>query len=144
MVTIRFSGIGTRAVFASIAALMTCSCSPDPRDLHIEQVAKSPDGSLTAAYLENTGGGAAVGTGFDVYVFDGAAPTAYSERVFSDECVTDVRISWQAPKMLRISFGARAGYKTVLPAGPWWALGRPSHGVTVRLEPHVSNNPYLC
>ena len=133
------------ALCAMVAALLTSACSPDQQYLHFEQREKSPDGSLTAAYVEDTSGGAAVGTGFDVYVFAGTKPTTYSDRVFSDECVTDVRISWLGPKELRISYGARAGHQITSSPGPWWNFGRRfSHDVTIRLVSHVSKNPYLC
>jgi hypothetical protein len=94
-----------------VAALLTGACSPDQQYLTIGQVAKSPDGLLTAAYIEVTSGGAAMGTGFDVYIFEGRKPTSYSDRVFSDECVTNVRVSWIGRKELRISYGAREGHK---------------------------------
>lgn len=128
-----------------VVAFLTCACSPDQQYLSIKQVAKGPDGLLTAAYVEDTSGGAAVGTGFDVYIFEGERPKSYSDRVFSDECVTDVRVSWVGPRELRISYGAREGHRATASPGPWWDFGRTfSHGVMIRLVPHVSHNPYLC
>lgn len=133
------------ALCGFVVALLTCACSPDQRYLNIEQVAKSPDGSLTAAFIEDTSGGAAVGTGFDVYIFEGDGPKSYSDRVFSDECVTDVRVSWVGSKELQISYGAREGHRVPASPGPWWNFGRTfSHGVMIRLAPRVSKNAYLC
>jgi hypothetical protein len=117
-------------------------CSPDPRDLQIMQEAKSPDGALTAAYVLDTGGGAAVGTGQDVYVFRGHGPTRYSDRVFSDECVDDVRIRWLGLRELQISYGTRGGNKPTGTTGPWWNFGRVPYGLTLRLVPHDTNGTY--
>ena len=123
-------------VSATFAAAIS-GCSPNPRDLHEVQRARSPDGSLTAAYLEDTGGGAAVGTGEDVYVFSGTAPNSYSDRVFSEECVTDLRVSWLGPKDLQISYGIRKGERASVRAGPWWTFGMERHrDVKVHLTPH--------
>ena len=122
-----------------LAALLvlTAGCAPDPRYLRVVQEARSPDGSLTAVYVEQTDGGAAVGTLHAVYVFDGKTPTRYSERVFGDECITDVRVSWLGPKELRISYGAPSRYEASL-GGPWWTFGRVPHGLVVRLVPHTA------
>ena len=129
----------------SLAVLaMPCAisgCSPDPRDLQIMEETKSPDGALTAAYVLDTGGGAAVGTGQDVYVFRGNRPTRYSDRIFSDECVDDVRIRWLGLKELQISYGARRGHKTV-GTTPWWNFGRVPHGLNLRLVPHETNGTF--
>lgn len=129
------------SAFLAIATLVIAlsGCSPDPRDLHEVQRARSPDGSLTAAYLEDTGGGAAVGTGEDVYVFSGTAPTSYSERVFSEECVTGVRVSWLGPRDLQISYGIGKGEWASVRAGPWWTFGMKHHHVQVHLAPHVAS-----
>lgn len=133
------------AICGFVAAFLTCACSPNQQYLDVKQVEKSPDGLLTAAYIADTSGGAAVGTGFDVYIFKGTRPTSYSDRVFSDECVADVRISWVSRKELEISYGAREGHVVTASPSPWWNFGRTvSHGVMIRLAPHVSRNPYLC
>ena len=127
--------------FAGIALLL-CGCGPDPKYLHVVQATKSPDGGLTAAYVEDTQGGAAVGTGQDVYVFEGSSPTRYADRVFSDECVKDVRVSWLQPKVLQIAYGARLGHRTLSASGPWWTFGHVPHGLTIRLAPHPTDSTY--
>lgn len=145
MVISGFKRKQTGAPCAIVAALLISACSPEQQYLYIEQREKSPDGSPTAAYIEDTSGGAAVGTGFDVYIFTGAKPESYSERVFSDECVTDVRIAWLGPKEHRISYGARAGHQITPPPGPFWNFSHSvSHDVALRLASHISKNPYLC
>jgi hypothetical protein len=129
------------SAFLAIATLVvaTSGCSPDSRNLREVQRARSPNGLLTAAYVEDTGGGAAVGTGQDVYVFSGKTPTSYAERVFSEECVTDVRISWMGPKDLQISYGIRNGERASVREAPWWAFGKKHHHVRVHLGPHLAS-----
>ncbi len=83
-----------------------------------------------------------VGTGQDVYVFSGTGPSRYSDRVFSDECVVGVRISWLGPKELRIAYGARADHKTPRAPGPWWTFGHVPHGLIVQLAPHTAKGSY--
>lgn len=129
--------------FVVLAALVIAAgCAPDARDLHVVEQVKSPDRLLTAAYVQDTAGGAAVGTGQDVYVFKGGMPDSYSDRVFSDECVNDVHISWLGPTELRIAYGARAGHRISRDAGPWWTFGRKPHALTLRYAAHVTNSTY--
>lgn len=127
-----------------LAAIMLFvgGCAPDPDYLHVVQQAKSPDGLLTASYVEDTQGGAMVGTGQDVYVFSGSGPTRYSDRVFSEECITDVRVSWLGPKELRIAYGAGAAHIPSRSAGPWWTFGHVPHGLTIHLAPHTVDGSY--
>lgn len=83
-----------------------------------------------------------MGTGQDVYVFSGSAPTSYNERVFSEECVTNVRVQWLGPKDLQIEYGIRPGERASVEGGPWWTFGLEHHGVKVHLAPHVTGNTY--
>lgn len=124
--------------------LLVSGCAPDPDYLHVVQRVKSPDGLLTAAYVEDTQGGAMVGTSQDVYVFSGTGPgpTRYSDRVFSDECVVGVRISWLGPKELKVAYGARADHKTPRAPGPWWTFGHVPHGLMVHLAPYTAEGSY--
>jgi hypothetical protein len=126
----------------ALTAFLLNSCSPDPQYLHVVKTTKSPDGSFTAANVENTEGGAAVGTSFEVYVFTGSLPTRSSDRVFSDECVNDVQVTWLGPKELQISYGARPGHETAGNACPWWTFGRSPHGLTIHFASHASDATY--
>ena len=122
--------------------LILSSCAPGKGELHVVQKVKSPDGLLTAAYVQSTPGGAPFGTAENVYVFTGDVPTRYSERVFADEWVRNVRVSWLGPRELRIAYGTRAGHEPARSPGPWWTFGRVPYGLTVRFAPHLANDTY--
>ena len=130
------------AILSLAAVLILSSCAPGNGELHVVQKVKSPDGSLTAAYVQSTPGGAPVGTAENVYVFAGDVPMRYSDRVFADECVNNVRVSWLGPRELRIAYGIRAGHEPTRSPGPWWTFGHVPHGLTVRFEPHLTKDTY--
>ena len=137
----RESPTSWRAITALFIAFpLTVSCSPDPNYLHVAQAKPSPDGALRAVYVEDTQGGAAVGTGQDVYVLKISDRFQYSDRVFSNECVQNVSIDWTGPRSLKISFdtGSENMAHDGADAKPWWSLNRsPSHGIKLQLAPRV-------
>jgi hypothetical protein len=124
---------------AVVLTLEASSCSPGKNELHIMNRVKSPNGALTAAYVQSTPGGAALGTGEDVYVFRGNSPAGYKDRVFGAECVTDIKITWLGPRELRIAYTTGRDNKTPSTGGPWWRFGHVAHKLTIRLAPKLVN-----
>jgi hypothetical protein len=95
--------------FVVCATLLLGSCNPDPRETQINSRLRSPDQRREAIYAEDLSGGAATGVSEDIYIVEPARVPRIADRVFSRECVRDVQIAWEGPKILRISYTAAAG-----------------------------------
>jgi len=127
-------------VVASVLGLG--GCNPNPKDTQIIARIRSPDGRLEAIYAADVGGGAAVGTTEEVFVVEPGAFPRLKERVFSEECVHNIVLTWETLRTLRIGYDigsdiredtgvAKPSILSVFSSG-YWTYGHP-HGTQVRL-----------
>jgi hypothetical protein len=119
-------------------AMLLSAGDPDPAETQINARVPSPDGKLVAVHAEDLSGGPATGASEDVYALEGSGPLRYADRIFSSECIHDLKLEWEGPRRLRITYDILAdlhgerGY-----AGPWWSPDRrPPHGVSIHYVRH--------
>ncbi len=96
--------LATARIIAMALTLGGCARAPDPRDTEVNLRVRSPDGKLDAIYAEDVGGGPAVGVTEEIFV---AKPGVFPDmkgRVFSEECVHNIALTWETPRRLRISY----------------------------------------
>ena len=130
-----------------VALCSLVACDPDPNETLVHTRLTSPDHKLTAVYAEDISGGPATGVSEDVYVLDGDHPLRISDRVFTNECVENVGLAWEANGTLRISYDVGAdihedtGYGG--PSYPWTRPDHPPvHGIKVHLVRRVHPGGY--
>jgi hypothetical protein len=124
------------------ATLALGSCAPTQKNTQINTRIKSPDGMLEAIYAEDIGGGPAVGVTEEVFVVQRGAFPHLNERVFSEECVRNISLTWERPRTLRVSYDigsdtredselAKPSLFSIFSSG-YWTYSHP-HGTQVRL-----------
>ena len=136
--------------FAQISLVLLASaslggCQPDPHETQINAKLKSPDGKLTAIYAEDLGGGPATGVSEDVYIVDGDRFPRLADRVFSNECVQNVRLAWGQASTLRIDYDAGRDVQVDVRRHNWsifpWLWGSsPASNIKVNLVRHITNS----
>ncbi len=104
----------------------------------------SPSGKLQAVYAEDLSGGPATGVSEDVYIVEPGHFPRVADRVYSQECVHDLSVAWEASRTLRISYSVSAGMHVKAererPAtwwAPWLWAPSPAGQVQVQLVQHV-------
>lgn len=136
-----------RSLLALAIVLGLAGCGPDPNETQINARVKSPDGNLVAIYAEDLSGGPATGVSEDVYVTLGARFPQTADRVFSNECVHQIALSWEGPRRLRISYDVASDIHENTGLGrPWWAMWDQGlvHGVQVHLVRHLTPATRAC
>lgn len=116
-------------------------CQPDPKETQINAKVRSPDGKLTAIYAEDLSGGPATGVSEDIYIIDGDRFPRIEDRVFSNECMHDIRLAWGTPSTLRIDYAVPRGtHEDTERAGrslwPWLWHASPAESVRVEFVRH--------
>jgi hypothetical protein len=126
------------------AALLLAGCNPDPRETEINTRLKSPDGKLEAVYAEDISGGPATGVSEDVYIVEPNRFPRIVDRVLTQECIHDLRLTWESARTLRISYWAYANMQIEperdQPDVRWipWLWGKSPEGqVQVRIDQQV-------
>lgn len=142
---------GRLIVMVQSTLLLPAGCDPNPAYTHIDATVSSPDGTLDAIFAIDTGGGAAVGTSFDVYVVERNHYPRRVDRVFRNECVRDVSVKWDGPRLLLISYSVGANNRHYIGRDkpfPWfisWFVTRsPADDIGLHFAKHVSSLQARC
>ena len=119
-------------------------CQPDPSETQINTKLRSPSGALTAIYAQDLGGGPATGVSEDVYMVDGNHFPRGADRVFSSECIHNLRLAWDGPTSVRIEYDvAQDVHEDTGRPGPnglplWLWGSSPSKSTRVHLVRHIT------
>lgn len=90
--------------FLLIALFTLCGCNPSPATTDIHERLRSPDGKIEAIYAEDLSGGPATGVSEDIYVVRAGQFPRLADRVFSNECVHNLKMDWTGNKRLAIRY----------------------------------------
>ncbi len=110
-----------------VCLVIVGGCDPTHNTTQINARLPSPDHAIEAVYSEDFGGGPALGVSEDVYaVWPGRFPRLI-DRLFTNECVHDVKLRWETARKLEISY----------------SVGADIHEDTQRAAPSVRRMPWL-
>ena len=140
-----------RATLAIACSLLAAGCNPNHWDTQINARLPSPSGRMEALYSEDFGGGPATGVSEDVHILDTGRFPRLIDRVFTNECVHDVKLRWTDDRNLGIHYEVASDiHEDTQRATPsvWWAPwlwgSSPSGLVNVHLERLISKRPVMA
>lgn len=111
-------------IWFAAGTLPLMACNPTLSETQINARVLSPDNMIEAVYSEELSEGAATGVSQDVYIVPRGRFPRLVDRVFTNECVHDVKLRWLDNRTIEISYSVPKNIHedtSRAPPAVWWA-----------------------